>query len=629
FALSLIVPDDLYQQVSEFVEQTHLGTRLVYYRIKAIDNFYSQSVKENSLINKVEIKSDSEHYEWLYLELQKRFDYLCCDNLAEFRRSEKAITPKGQIKSSMFRHEKDDRHNILDKSRYVLGWSNKEKIQLLSQQLVNLNTEIEQLKSRIKQLDQEKQLIDEKRINARNLADFSIPFEQLNWSVYSQQIEQLQSEKQQLEHSSDILQNLKNQLIEQSENAKKLQQKMDHKLSQKGAKDNEIQTDEEFLTDAQAQYSTLNDQQIKQYFPGLDKFYQHYFNGEIPEIRSINPRTSEFKAKLNVRVHNLEEKRRRQENKMITAMSEFAHQFPNDVNDVDKSPQALPEYQKMLKKLDEEDLPRHESRFKEMLNQDTIRAMAVFRSHLDKQEETIDARIHLINHALHELDYQDGTYIEIDRIASPDIEIKDFKFRLKQCVEFSADENLYSEEKFIRVKDLIEQMRNEPRWTQKVVDVRYWHLFNVIERYREDKSEKECYSDSGGKSGGQKEKLAYSILAAAILLQYGLVDKDCHLGSNNKRRFNLVVIDEAFARGSKDSTRFGLELFKKLGLQLLLVTPLQKLDIIEHYVKHVHFVDQKNKHSLLLNMTIDEYRHKVQQNQKLQQVASMITMEDS
>ena len=130
----------------------------------------------------------------------------------------------------------------------------------------------------------------------------------------------------------------------------------------------------------------------------------------------------------------------------------------------------------------------------------------------------------------------------------------------------------------------------------------------------------------------QKEKLAYSILAAAILLQYGLVDKHkqkSHSGTlKKKRRFNLVVIDEAFGRGSKDSTRFGLELFKKLGLQLLLVTPLQKLDIIEHYVKHVHFVDQKNNRSMLLNMTIDEYRERLQTHQNLQKHQPMITLED-
>ncbi|PMO63076.1 hypothetical protein BCT04_16245 [Vibrio breoganii] len=309
--------------------------------------------------------------------------------------------------------------------------------------------------------------------------------------------------------------------------------------------------------------------------------------------------------------------------RMISAMGDFANAFPNDVLELDRSPEALSEYQQLLTGLIEEDLPRHEARFKEMLNRDTIRAMALFRSSLDRQEEEINARIHLINQALHDLDYQVGTYIEIDSITSPDIEIRDFKQRLKSCVEFSTDDSLYSEEKFERVKDLIEQMRNEPKWTKKVVDVRFWHLFNVVERYREDGTEKECYSDSGGKSGGQKEKLAYSILAAAILLQYGLVEKG-RASQSSQRRFNLVVIDEAFARGSKDSTRFGLELFKRLGLQLLLVTPLQKLDVIEHYVNHVHFVDHANNRSVLLNMTIEQYRDRLSQHKQLQKYQHMV-----
>lgn len=263
-------------------------------------------------------------------------------------------------------------------------------------------------------------------------------------------------------------------------------------------------------------------------------------------------------------------------------------------------------------------------RFKEMLNRDTIRSMALFRSQLDRHEEEISARIQLINQSLHELDYQVGTFIEIDRVSSPDVEIREFKQRLKQCVEHTLDDNLYSEQKFEQVKSLIEQMRQDQKWTQKVVDVRFWHLFNVIERYREDGSEKECYSDSGGKSGGQKEKLAYSILAAAILLQYRLVG-DTALNGRAERRFNLVVIDEAFALGSKDSTRFGFELFRKLGLQLLLVTPLQKLDVIEHYVRHVHFVDQKQNRSMLLNMTIEEYRQRLAQHQALNAYTALVS----
>ncbi|WP_133151338.1 hypothetical protein, partial [Vibrio sp. 10N.222.55.C12] len=80
-----------------------------------------------------------------------------------------------------------------------------------------------------------------------------------------------------------------------------------------------------------------------------------------------------------------------------------------------------------LTALIEEDLPRHEANFKQMLNRDTIRAMALFSSYLDRQQEQIDARIRLINQALHDLDYQVGTYIEIDSIASHDIEVRDFK----------------------------------------------------------------------------------------------------------------------------------------------------------------------------------------------------------
>ena len=46
--------------------------------------------------------------------------------------------------------------------------------------------------------------------------------------------------------------------------------------------------------------------------------------------------------------------------------------------------------------------------------------------------------------------------------------------------------------------------------------LRQFYGFLVNERWREDNSEHEHYSDSGGKSGGQKEKLAYTILAASL-----------------------------------------------------------------------------------------------------------------
>jgi uncharacterized protein YPO0396 len=79
---------------------------------------------------------------------------------------------------------------------------------------------------------------------------------------------------------------------------------------------------------------------------------------------------------------------------------------------------------------------------------------------------------------------------------------------------------------------------------------------------------------------------AYPILAASLASQFKLEG-----ASGSAKTFRFVVIDEAFGRESDASTRCGLELFGKLGLQLLIVTPLQKIRVIEPYVSAVGFVD--------------------------------------
>ena len=146
----------------------------------------------------------------------------------------------------------------------------------------------------------------------------------------------------------------------------------------------------------------------------------------------------------------------------------------------------------------------------------------------------------------------------------------------------------------------------DKRWSAKVTDVRNWFLFAASERWREDGSEYEHYSDSGGKSGGQKEKLAYTILAASLAYQFGL-----EWGAVRSRSFRFVVIDEAFGRGSDDSAQYGLTLFQKLNLQLLIVTPLQKIHIIEPFVSAVGFVENKQGNSSQLQcLTIEEYRRR-------------------
>jgi uncharacterized protein YPO0396 len=268
----------------------------------------------------------------------------------------------------------------------------------------------------------------------------------------------------------------------------------------------------------------------------------------------------------------------------------------------------------MLGRLLADDLPRFEQQFKNLLNENTIREVANFQSQLNRERETIRERIEIINGSLRGIDYNPGRYMQLEATPSADSEIRDFLTDLRACTEGTlagAATEAYSEAKFVQVKQIIERFRGrdgsveaDRRWTAKVTDVRQWYTFSACERWREDDKEFEHHTDTGGKSGGQKEKLAYTVLAASLAYQFGL-----EADVARTRSFRFVVIDEAFGRGSDESARYGLELFSKLDLQLLIVTPLQKIHVIEPFISSVGFVhNEGGKISMLRNLTIEEYR---------------------
>jgi uncharacterized protein YPO0396 len=260
-----------------------------------------------------------------------------------------------------------------------------------------------------------------------------------------------------------------------------------------------------------------------------------------------------------------------------------------------------------------DDLPRFEAEFKDQLNKNAIQELAGFNNWLNRQAASIDERIARINEALGAVPYNPGRCIRLEREATTNQEVVQFRSDLRNLTNDSlaVDGDQYSEQRFLDVKRIIERFRgrdghadSDKNWTRRVTDVRNWFVFSASERDVETDIEWEHYSDSDGKSGGQKEKLAYTILAASLAYQFGL-----EWGVQKSRDFRFAVIDEAFGRGSDVSTRYALDLFAKLGLQLLIVTPLQKVHVIEPYVKAIGFVDNPTgTFSRLQTMTIEEYR---------------------
>lgn len=617
FGLSLLVPDEHYAAVAEWVDRTRLRGRLVYYRVRERSGREAgaPSLHPDSLVRKLTVKPDSPCYVWLEHELARRFDVACCTDQAQFRREARALTRAGQIKGGDGRHEKDDRHRIDDRSRYVLGWDNADKIAALTADSARLEREMGELSDRYSALQRKLNEVKQRNEALAKLDEYR-NYAELEWRPWAADAERLRDEKRRLESASDLLTQLSARLKEAeaalaAADQELLKQRTERaKTEQKTEAAREQREQAAALAAAEQSAGRIDDARAQR----LDALRADALGEHTLNVESCDSRERELRQWLGQRIDADDKKLGRLQEKIITAMAEYRKTYRLETEEVDASLAAGPEYHDMLRALQSDDLPRFEARFKALLNENTIREIANFQSQLNRERETIKERINRINDSLNRIDYSPGRYVVLEAQPAQDADLRDFRSELRACTEDAltgSDDDHYSEAKFLRVKAIIERLRGregtaelDRRWTTKVTDVRNWFTFAASERWREDDSEFEHYSDSGGKSGGQKEKLAYTILAASLAYQFGL-----EWGAKRSRSFRFVVIDEAFGRGSDESARYGLTLFAQLGLQLLVVTPMQKIHIIEPYVSGVGFVyNDAGRASQLRNLTIEQYR---------------------
>lgn len=613
FGMSLLVPESHYAAVAAWVDSTHLGSRLVYYRVRAASLSEARPLHPASLVRMLAIKPESAFYHWIEAELARRFDYACCDSLEQFRREKLAVTRNGQIKAGGERHEKDDRHSLDDRSRYVLGWSNQAKIAALEKQARDLHLRIAAHGARITALKGDVSQHNAHLGHWQQLAVFG-NFKELDWRPLVLAIDLLEREQEALKAASDMLRLLQEQLDELMAAHERTEADI-LRVAGEQATLVERQTEAlRLLADCAILLDATPASAREEYFPLLEGLRAEALGQHSLTVESCDNREKDMRAFLQGRIDGQAKKIADLRDRIIAAMRDYMHRWPLDTREVDVSIEAGPEFKKMLDLLQADDLPRFAVRFKELLNENTIREIAGFQSQLKRERETIRERIAIINLSLRGIDYNPNRYIALEAEANIDADLRDFQQDLRTCTEGSltgsADEE-YSEAKFLQVKRIIERFRGregsaemDRRWTRKVTDVRNWFVFSASERWHEDDREHEHYTDAGGKSGGQKEKLAYTVLAASLAYQFGL-----EWGVIRSRSFRFVVIDEAFGRGSDESARYGLELFKRMNLQLLIVTPLQKIHIIEPYVAGLGFVhSDEGRLSMLRYLSIEEYR---------------------
>jgi uncharacterized protein YPO0396 len=611
FALSLLVPNHHYESVAAWINGNHLDARLVYFRVPptlARINEPERQTSDELLLDKLEIKLDSGFDEWLESELAQRADHLCVDTMVDFRRARKAVTRTGQVKSRD-RHEKDDRTRIDDRRNYVLGWSNEQKVETLIAEGQQLQARTQSLNSSIAQLQNHERSASAQMASLAGLREYS-QWADLDWMSLVNDIAARQEECKRIQSSSSLLNELTRQREQVRADTRSASDKSETLQGERGAARAEYKAATEALDETTR---LLSDEQglaaARACFGAL-----HERAGTVAAAKDIESAKARVTAGLTNDIDGLHEKQRPIGQRIVRSMRDFRARYPRETSELDDSLASASEYRQLHQRVAQDDLPRFEREFKEYLNQNTIRDVASFSAQLNKQEKLIRDRVETINDSLTTIDYNPNRYIRLLPDRTPNIEVRDFIAELRACTDNLVGEQdaaQYSEQKFLQVKKLIDRFKGregtadqDRAWTRRVTDVRNWFTFSASERWKEDDTEYENYTDSAGKSGGQKEKLAYTILAASLAYQFKL-----DWGAAKSKSFRFVVIDEAFGRGSEESTRYALSLFTRLGLQLLIVTPLQKIHVIEPHVSAVGYVDNLNgNYSRLQSLTIEQYQ---------------------
>jgi uncharacterized protein YPO0396 len=616
FARSLLVPDEFYSRVAGYVDSTRLqddqgrGQRLVYLRIAKRSATDLKPRQGKTLYGKLKYR---EHplAPWIKGEILERFDYQACETIEEFAAcSGLAMTQHRHIKKGSVRHEKDDRNAPDDRRHFVLGWDNREKRLALVEAIRDIERDLDGLQARGNKLEQQ---IDglTRMLNELDQASNYTDYDEIDAARHEFEVSQLKLEKERLEASNDVIRELQRKVAAIRGEADGYQHDRDKHLEAKTQLTSELRSGERILGTSRKRVEECKELGTWDNVSGCFESIGERFPTKL-SLENLGTLPDAIERQERERVDALALRLKPLEKEVISAMGKYLRAFPEDNLDLDPDIASLDSFGALYARISKDDLPRHEERFRNRLNEKVLHEVGLLNSSLENDRQEIRDKIEQLNGALRLLEWKSGTFMRLEATDIADREIHDFRRELANCLSGTLEGTPEANEAtFVRIEKLVSKLRDpaSERWREKVVDVRNWFNFAAREIVAATGQSRSYYEGGTGQSGGEKGKLAFLVLVAAIAYQYDL-DPD----GENRKRFHFVMVDEMFSRSDDAHAEYALDLFQRFGLQLLIVAPLDaKARVTEPYVgTYVHVVKNKETHrSSLVSITAEELHEAV------------------
>ena len=620
FALRLIVPEEYYAKVNEYVNKTNLNGKITYQRYRSftsLGNLKAKTISQNSLVNKIEFKPKNLYITWLEDMIANQYNYACVNDLTEFNRyDERAITREGLIKFGKGKHEKDDRPHISKRENYVLGWDNKEKIAKLKQDFTAIQTAQERNKKELTAIHSLIKKLGTLKDDCSNIYNTYTKYDDIDWQTYANEIQEKEEAKKALEATNDRVKALQGQLAKVREDLAlltdtdiKKKNKEIFQLEEVVIKNinNDLEINQKLLVSIAnkdtSEFEKLNVALLNVEFTNIKGKQIEFQTHTTSKISQCNTKKGDLELEVRIKINAFKQ-----------PDEEITKEFKDWRADASSLPGSthldlLEEYQTFYKKLIADDLPKFEKKFNEYLQETIIHKIGDFRIFFENWSDSIKENIRLLNESLKEIDFKNSptTYIQLVAPTKINDEVKDFRNLLYHAIPNIRELDSIVDGRRIHfennIQPFFEKLEKE-EWRKKVMEVRSWYSYKAEEFYRETHQKFKTYENMGQLSGGEKAQLTYTILGSAIAYQFGLTKEGLQTNS-----FRFIAIDEAFKAQDEDKARYLITLCKQLHLQLLVVTPSDNIHIVEDAISFVHFVERKNeKYSWLYDMPIEQFK---------------------
>ena len=605
---TLAVPVNHFSMVTRWLNTRHTGLHVRVQVVGSSGSHDRAEFKSNSYLVKL-IWREHPYREWLKKHLS-RFDLQCVSSTEELDKTPFSMTQQGLIHFDKGRFEKKDQHNIDDRRGWQLGFSNKSRLALLLNDLKKAEQKVGELYKSMENARTELNQVGEREAIWNRILEYL--WEEINTPKWLAKVEQLKRDIYLLEHSDNSLETAKLRLEE-------VKLVLENIRNQKGEANKQEGELSKTLSDANLKLTQATEAASF----GIEDNVREMLKKRIGLlVENDLENTVLLQGKHDKDIENLHEKAKNKkfeaEKKAIGIMSTFrshdrwrvvAEDWGSDVA-------SLEEYLKHLRQLEEEGLPHLVKQFIERLNKHATQSLARIHQRLDSERDDIIERISTINRVLTRTEFRQGSHLKLGSKIEQYPHVQDFNRKVRAVLSQATSDD--HEARFEQLKTVVEILEKASSSitantleSLRLLDPRYQMSFYAEELDAETHEVRDVLESSSGKSGGEKESFAGTIVAAS--LSYVLTPD-----GYDRPVYCTVFLDEAFSNTAEAVSRRVLRVFKELHIHVNLITPYKNLNLARESARSLLIAERNpdNHESHLCEVTWEEIDERIEKQRE-------------